>query len=522
MLAVGIGNAHGFYKDAPNIRFDLLEQLAAASAVPLVLHGTTGLADDVVRRCVAMGMAKANLGTLIRTRCVEFTRDVIAEGKHQNHPWRVGLAVKDRLKPLIAHMLRDDRLVRPRGGRAMSTHGLPATSSSSRAAGRRRCFNASLFGVIDEARRLGRFARVLGARFGVGRAAQRRPARPVVRPAARARAARRLRPARRSARRGTSSPTSDVEQIVDHAPRPRRPPRARSSAATARCAAPTCSPRGAARCGYDCCVIGVPKTIDNDIPAHRPLPRLRQRRARTSPSPSATSRWTCARSRSPSRSTRPWAAAPAGSPARRCSRETDEPRRAAPRLPAGAPVRHRAVPRRPRPRRPPPRLGRRRRARRGSRTRRATGVQTPRASQRDALDRPVPGGVAAHLAEVVAARLEHPLPLGKAGTVRPRVDAARVAGRPRRRRARRPRRACARRSQAKRAQMVALRPLDANDRTPATSSRFAKSAAASGRCPRMAGRSRRRRRGGVRRLRPPARRRARRLPRAAEGTVGRE
>jgi ketose-bisphosphate aldolase len=106
MLAVGIGNAHGFYKDAPNIRFDLLEKLAAASAVPLVLHGSTGLADDVVRKCVSMGMAKANLGTLIRTRCAEFTAEVIAEGKHQNHPWRVGLAVKDRLKPLIKQMLQ--------------------------------------------------------------------------------------------------------------------------------------------------------------------------------------------------------------------------------------------------------------------------------------------------------------------------------------------------------------------------------------------------------------------------------
>jgi ketose-bisphosphate aldolase len=105
MLAVGIGNAHGFYKDAPNIRFDLLEKLAAASKVPLVLHGTTGLADDVVSRSVAMGMAKANLGTLIRTRCVEYTAQVIAENQHQNHPWRVGQAVKDRLKPDIRHML---------------------------------------------------------------------------------------------------------------------------------------------------------------------------------------------------------------------------------------------------------------------------------------------------------------------------------------------------------------------------------------------------------------------------------
>lgn len=106
MLAVGIGNAHGFYKDAPDIRFDLLEKFAAASSVPLVLHGTTGLADDVVRRCIATGMAKANLGTLIRTRCVEFTAQVIAENQHANHPWRVGLAVKDRLKPDVKHILR--------------------------------------------------------------------------------------------------------------------------------------------------------------------------------------------------------------------------------------------------------------------------------------------------------------------------------------------------------------------------------------------------------------------------------
>src|SRR5204862_3486968 len=82
MLAVGIGNAHGFYKDAPNIRFDLLERLVAASRVPLVLHGSTGLDDHVVRQCVSMGMAKANLGTLIRTRCVQFTQQVIAENKH--------------------------------------------------------------------------------------------------------------------------------------------------------------------------------------------------------------------------------------------------------------------------------------------------------------------------------------------------------------------------------------------------------------------------------------------------------
>lgn len=98
MLAVGIGNAHGFYKEAPDIRFDLLEEMAKVSAVPLVLHGTTGLSREVVRKSVSMGMAKVNLGTVIRKRCIDYTAEVIAEDRHQGHPWRVNQEVKERIK----------------------------------------------------------------------------------------------------------------------------------------------------------------------------------------------------------------------------------------------------------------------------------------------------------------------------------------------------------------------------------------------------------------------------------------
>jgi len=98
ILAVGIGNAHGFYKGTPDIRTDLLEKLAAASRVPLVLHGTTGLSDDVVKRCISLGIAKVNLGTLIRANWVKYAAEAIAAGEHQNHPWRVCRTVKDRLK----------------------------------------------------------------------------------------------------------------------------------------------------------------------------------------------------------------------------------------------------------------------------------------------------------------------------------------------------------------------------------------------------------------------------------------
>ena len=71
-----------------------------------MLHGTTGLSDEVITKCVGMGMAKVNLGTLLRTKWVEYTGRVIAEGKHANHPWRVGEVVKDLLKPHVRHILR--------------------------------------------------------------------------------------------------------------------------------------------------------------------------------------------------------------------------------------------------------------------------------------------------------------------------------------------------------------------------------------------------------------------------------
>lgn len=62
-LAVAIGTAHGYYKAAPKIRFDLLEQIRKETEIALVLHGGTGVPEEDFRRCVAMGMSKINVGT---------------------------------------------------------------------------------------------------------------------------------------------------------------------------------------------------------------------------------------------------------------------------------------------------------------------------------------------------------------------------------------------------------------------------------------------------------------------------
>ncbi len=62
-LAVAIGNAHGNYKQAPKLRFDILEKTASLVPAPLVLHGGTGILPEDFRKCISLGIHKINIAT---------------------------------------------------------------------------------------------------------------------------------------------------------------------------------------------------------------------------------------------------------------------------------------------------------------------------------------------------------------------------------------------------------------------------------------------------------------------------
>lgn len=67
LLAVAIGNVHGKYKGAPQIRWDVLERISAATDVPLVLHGASGIPADELLKARALGVGKVNFNTELRT-----------------------------------------------------------------------------------------------------------------------------------------------------------------------------------------------------------------------------------------------------------------------------------------------------------------------------------------------------------------------------------------------------------------------------------------------------------------------
>ena len=62
-LAVAIGNAHGNYPVLPELRFDVLEKIYNITDIPLVLHGGTGITDEMFKKAISLGIRKINIAT---------------------------------------------------------------------------------------------------------------------------------------------------------------------------------------------------------------------------------------------------------------------------------------------------------------------------------------------------------------------------------------------------------------------------------------------------------------------------
>jgi tagatose 1,6-diphosphate aldolase GatY/KbaY len=62
-LAIAIGSAHGFYKQAPKLDIELLSLISAKIPTPLVLHGSSGIPDAMLQEAIKNGICKINLAT---------------------------------------------------------------------------------------------------------------------------------------------------------------------------------------------------------------------------------------------------------------------------------------------------------------------------------------------------------------------------------------------------------------------------------------------------------------------------
>lgn len=105
-LAPAIGTAHGIYKGEPKIDFERIRAIAAKVDVPLVLHGGSGIPEEQVKRCVALGMAKMNVATELRIVFSDAIKEVFAANPEENDPRKYMVPAKKQLKLAAMEKMR--------------------------------------------------------------------------------------------------------------------------------------------------------------------------------------------------------------------------------------------------------------------------------------------------------------------------------------------------------------------------------------------------------------------------------
>lgn len=96
-LAIGIGNAHGYYKGKPDIHLEVLEAVKESTDIPLVLHGCTGMEEEVIRKAIKLGVSKINFGTEIRYKYLQYYEEGLNSLDHQGHSWKLSMYASNLL-----------------------------------------------------------------------------------------------------------------------------------------------------------------------------------------------------------------------------------------------------------------------------------------------------------------------------------------------------------------------------------------------------------------------------------------
>ncbi|MCU0486338.1 MAG: class II fructose-bisphosphate aldolase [Anaerolineales bacterium] len=95
-LAVCIGNVHGHYRGEPRLDFSLLERIKEQVAIPLVLHGASGLSEEHIRKSIRLGIRKFNVNTEVRDAYLSALSKTLAE--------KPGVDLVDLMSSAVARM----------------------------------------------------------------------------------------------------------------------------------------------------------------------------------------------------------------------------------------------------------------------------------------------------------------------------------------------------------------------------------------------------------------------------------
>jgi tagatose 1,6-diphosphate aldolase GatY/KbaY len=105
-LAVAIGTAHGVYKGEPKVDIQRLKEIRKLVDIPLVLHGTSGVPDAIVKECIVNGICKVNYATDLRIAYTKGVNEVLQKQPNTIDPKKYGNIGKERVKQYVIDKIK--------------------------------------------------------------------------------------------------------------------------------------------------------------------------------------------------------------------------------------------------------------------------------------------------------------------------------------------------------------------------------------------------------------------------------
>ena len=103
-LAVAVGSSHAMTSRDAVIDLDLVARLAAAVPVPLVLHGSSGVSDTLLREAIDAGIRKVNVGTALNLAFTGEVRRFLARDETASDPRKYLEGARTAVAERVAHL----------------------------------------------------------------------------------------------------------------------------------------------------------------------------------------------------------------------------------------------------------------------------------------------------------------------------------------------------------------------------------------------------------------------------------
>lgn len=105
-LAVAIGSAHGLYHGEPKLDFSRLGKIRQQVDIPLVLHGASGIPEQMVRQAIELGVCKVNIATELKIAFADAVKQYFSEYPEANDPRKYIVPGKVAMQKVVEEKIR--------------------------------------------------------------------------------------------------------------------------------------------------------------------------------------------------------------------------------------------------------------------------------------------------------------------------------------------------------------------------------------------------------------------------------